>query len=70
MAQRLLTLKQAAEVLGVSYRTVQKLVEEADINPRGSRWRHNKEIIVLSTKDALRRILRINIGAILPELSQ
>ena len=67
MAQRLLTIKQAAEVLGVSHRHIQRLIEEADINPRRSRWKHNKEIITLSTKDALRRTLRININAVLPD---
>lgn len=67
MAQRLLTLKQAAEVLGVSYNTVKRLVDEADLMPRKSRWKHNKEIIVLSPKDAQRRILRINIKAVLPD---
>ena len=67
MAQRLLTIKQAAEALGISQRLIYRLIEEADINPRRSRWKHNKEIITLSTKDALRRTLRININAVVPD---
>ena len=64
----LLSMKQAAEVLGVSHRHIQRLLEEADVDPRGSRWKHGREIITLSTKTALRRTIRINVAAVLPNL--
>lgn len=62
---RLLTIKEAAEVLGVSTRHVQALIHEADTDKQ-SRWKFGREIINLSTKTALRRTLRININAVVP----
>ena len=65
MTRQLLTLKEAAEVMGVSLTHVKKLIHEADVN-RKSRWRFGREIVDLSPKDSLRRTLRININAVLP----
>ena len=65
MKRQLLTTKQAAEVMGVSYRHVQELIHEADVSKQ-SRWQFGREIINLSPKTALRRTLRININAVIP----
>lgn len=62
---RLLTIKEAAEALGVSTRHVQRLIQEADEDKR-SQWKFGREIINLSPKTALRRTLRININAVIP----
>ena len=64
MSRELVTLKQAADRLNVSHRHIQRLIEEADVWPKGSRWKFGREIINLSTKDALRRTLRINLDAV------
>lgn len=63
--RKLLTIKEAAEAMGVSVRHVQSLIHEADTDKQ-SRWKFGREIINLSTKTALRRTLRININAVIP----
>ena len=63
MNRQLVTLKEAAEAMGVSYRHVQRLVEDADLNKR-SRWRFGREIVNLSPANAVRRTLRINLAAV------
>ena len=63
MTKRLVTLKEAAEVMGVSYRHVQRLVEEAN-TIKQSRWRYGREIVNLSPATAVRRTLRINLSAV------
>ena len=65
MTKRLLTIKEAAEVMGVSVRHVRDLIHEAD-NFKGSNWKHGREIVNLSTRASLRRTLRININAVIP----
>ena len=62
--RRLLTVKQAAEILNVSGSHIYELIYEADRSNQ-STWKHGREIITLSTKSALRRTLRINISAVL-----
>lgn len=64
MSRKLLTPKQAAEVMGVSYDHIKDLIKEAD-NNKQSRWRFGREIVNLSQKTALRRTLRINLDAVL-----
>ena len=63
MIRQLVTLKEAAEAMGVSYRHVQRLVEEAN-TIKQSRWRYGREIVNLSQKTALKRTLRINLSAV------
>ena len=63
MTKRLVTLKEAAEVMGVSYRHVQRLVEVAN-TIKQSRWRYGREIVNLSPATAVRRTLRINLSAV------
>ena len=65
--QKLLTVREAAEVMGVTPRHVQRLIHEADVD-RKSRWRFGREIINLSPKHSARRTLRINIHAVIPGL--
>ena len=67
MTRQLLTIKEAAEAMGVSTNHIQRLIEEAD-NFKGSTWKHGREIVNLSTRSALRRTLRINIKAVIPAL--
>jgi excisionase family DNA binding protein len=64
MTRQLVTLKEAAEVMGVSYRHVQRLVEEADLSKQ-SRWRYGRELINLSPATAVRRTLRVNLAAVI-----
>ena len=66
----LLSPKEAAAVLGVSYRHVKYLIEEADAMPKQSRWRHGKHIIDLSPIGAERRTLRINLRLVCPECAE
>ena len=66
MTRQLLTIKEAAEVMGVTTRHVQRLIHEADTF-KGSSWKHGREIVNLSTRAALRRTLRININAVIPQ---
>lgn len=63
----LLTINEAAQVMGVSRNHVRRLVEEADALGKKARWRYGREIVDLSPVDAVRRTLRINIAAVLPE---
>ena len=65
MPTRLLTLKQAAEALGVSLRHIQNLVHEADTDTKRSRWKFGRELINLSPRHSARRTLRVNLEAVL-----
>lgn len=69
MARYLLTVKEAAEALGVSERHIKNLIHEADVN-RKSRWRFGREIVDMSPLGSMRRTLRININAVVPDLEQ
>ncbi len=64
---QLLTINEAAKAMGVSRNHVRRLVEEADVLGKKARWRYGREIVDLSPVDALRRTLRINIAAVLPQ---
>ncbi len=68
MPRQLLTINEAAQVMGVSRNHVRRLVEEADALGKKARWRYGREIVDLSPVDAVRRTLRINIAAVLPGL--
>ena len=63
----LLTINEAAQVMGVSRNHLRRLVDEADVLGKKARWRFGREIIDLSPVDAMRRTLRINMSAVLPE---
>jgi hypothetical protein len=64
--QRLLfTVAEAAEALGVSTRHIQRLIHEADAN-RKSRWRWGRELIDLAPVGSQRRMVRINVAAVVP----
>jgi hypothetical protein len=65
--RRLLTVAESAEALGVSDRHIKRLIHEADCN-RKSRWRWGRELVDLSPVGSQRRTVRVNIGAIVPEL--
>ena len=63
----LLTIKEAADALGVSPRHIERLIHEADAN-RKSRWRFGRELIDLAPLGSQRRMVRININAVVPGL--
>jgi hypothetical protein len=64
--QRLLfTVAEAAEALGVSDRHIKRLIHEAD-SCRKSRWRWGRELINLAPVDSQRRMVRINVAAVVP----
>jgi excisionase family DNA binding protein len=63
----LLTIAEAAEVLGCSTRHIDRLIDEADSN-RKSRWRWGRELIDLSRVGAHRRTIRVNVRAVVPGL--
>lgn len=65
--RQLLTINEAAKTMGVSRNHVRRLVEEADVLRKKARWRYGREIVDLSPVDAVRRTLRINIAAVLPQ---
>jgi hypothetical protein len=63
--RRLLTKEEAADALGVSVSHINRLIAEADANRR-SRWRWGRELINLAPVNAQRRMVRVNVGAIVP----
>jgi hypothetical protein len=64
----LLTVAEAAEALAVSERHIKRLIAEADAN-RKSRWRWGRELIDLAPVGAQRRMVRINVAAVVPSLT-
>lgn len=66
-ARYLLTIREAAAALGVSERHIKNLIHEADAN-RKSRWRFGRELIDLAPLGSQRRMVRININAVVPGL--
>lgn len=61
----LLTVAEAAESLGVSKRHIKRLINEAD-SCRKSRWRWGRELINLAPAGAQRRVIRVNVSAVVP----
>jgi hypothetical protein len=68
-ARALLTIKEAAEALGVSDRHIKRLIHEADAN-RKSRWRWGRELIDLAPVGSSRRCVRVNVAAVAPGTGQ
>lgn len=66
--RHLLTVAEAAEALGVSERHIKRLINEAQAN-RKSRWRFGRELIDLAPLGSQRRMVRINLAAVVPGLS-
>ena len=65
MTRMLLTIPEAAEELGESDRHIKRLVAEADANRR-SRWRWGRELIDLAPVGSGRRVVRVNVAAVVP----
>ena len=55
----MLTVKEAAKRLGVSYWVVRDLVDEAYEIPKKARWRVGREFVDLSKVTSQRRLIRI-----------
>jgi hypothetical protein len=64
----LLNVAEAAVALGVSERHIKRLIHEAD-SDRRSRWRWGRELINLAPAHAQRRMVRVNVQAVVPDLS-
>ena len=65
--RKLLSIKEAAQLLGVEATTIRRLIADADTNKR-STWRYGKEIIDLTPSGNKNRILRINPSAVSPSV--
>ena len=65
----LLTIKQAASVLNVSVRHINRLIDEADTTPKTARWKFGKELIDLTPASSTKRTIRIN-PLFLPQSSE
>lgn len=61
----LLTTVEAADALGCSTRHIERLIHEAD-SCKKSRWRWGRELIDLAPVSSQRRMVRINIQAVVP----
>jgi excisionase family DNA binding protein len=64
-----LTISEAAEALGCSERHIRRLVEEAETLGRRARWRFGRELIDLAPVGSARRMVRVNVGAVVPSLT-
>ena len=64
MIRKLYTIKEAAEILGVSVTHIRDMIYEADTF-KGSTWKFGRELINMSQKTALRRTIRINVDAVI-----
>ena len=60
-----LTVAEAATALGVSDRHIKRLIHEAD-SCRKSRWRWGRELIDLAPAGSSRRMVRVNVAAVVP----
>jgi hypothetical protein len=65
MTRLLLPIPEAAAALGVSPRHIKRLIAEADAN-RKSRWRWGRELIDLAPVGSQRRMVRVNVAAVVP----
>jgi hypothetical protein len=61
----LLTIPEAAAALGCSTRHIERLIDEAT-RCRKSRWRFGRELIDLAPLGSQRRMVRVNVGAVVP----
>jgi hypothetical protein len=71
--QSLLTIKQAADVLGVSKNTVLRLIDQAQASPRTAKWKEKRDFVDLTPAGNVRRIIRVlpqAVGLPNPEISK
>ncbi len=66
--RRLLTIKEAAALLGLGTWAVRRLIQDADTN-KGSTWRFGRELVDLTPSGNKNRIIRINPEAIAPSVA-
>ena len=66
--KQLLSIKDAAETLGLGVATVRRLIKDADEN-KGSTWRYGREIIDLTPSASKNRTIRIDLAAVSPSLA-
>jgi hypothetical protein len=68
MTPYLLAPKEAAVALGVSERHIKNLIQEAT-GPGKSRWRFGRELVDMTPLGSKKRLVRINLHAVVPGLS-
>ncbi len=66
--RKLLTIKEAAALLGLGTWGVRRLIQDADEN-KGSTWRFGRELVDLTPSGNKHRIIRINPAAIAPSVA-
>jgi len=66
---RLLTIQEAADIMGVSYHTIRRLVDDAYANKK-SAWRIGREIIDLTPSTSKLRTIRIDPQAVAPAVAE
>ena len=55
----LLTINQAADLMGVSRRHVERMIDEAQTCPKIAKWREKRDFVDLSTAGAKHRCIRV-----------
>ena len=60
----LLTIKEAAEALGVSRRHIQRLIDEAQVSPKTAKWKERRDFFDLSISGSKRQLIRITPSAV------
>ena len=61
---KLLTIKEAAEALGVSRRHIQRMIEEAKAFPKTAKWKERRDFVDLSISTSTRSLIRITPEAV------
>ena len=57
---KLLTIKEAADLMNVSRRHVQNLITEAKVMPKKAKWKQNREFVDLTPMGSKYQTIRIN----------
>ena len=57
--KKLLTIKQAADLMGVSRRHVDRLIDEAQTCPKIAKWREKRDFVDLSLAGSAHRCIRV-----------
>ena len=55
----LLTIQQAADLMGVSRRHVDRLIDEAQTCPKIAKWREKRDFVDLSLAGSSHRCIRV-----------
>lgn len=64
MPKTLLTVQQAAAAMGCSTKHIRRLIDEADALKKHARWKWGQELIDLTPKTSLKRMVRVHWEAV------